>query len=101
MAALDLAVSAGPHPHEHVTTKTLDQRYPFVRFRGSRCPQRIGERSGWELLPKLIDQRHALLDLANTNPDTSVDITFLAHRRFQLQRIVAWIARTPARRETS
>src|SRR5258708_7451739 len=101
MAALDLAVSAGSHPHQHVTTKTLDQRHPFARLCGSQRPQRIGDRSGWELLAKLIDQRHALLDLADTNPDASVDIPFLAHGRFELQRIVRWIARSASRVEAS
>src|SRR5437899_13090690 len=101
MAALDLAVSPGPHPHEHVATKTLDQRHPFARSRGSQHPQRIGDRSGWELLANLIDQRDALLDLADTDPDASVDIAFLAHGRFELQRIVRWIARSASRVETS
>ena len=85
VAALDVAVGAGPDPDEHVAAKALDQRDPFARI--ARSPRVMGmpidPDGSW--LQDLIDQRQALLDLADADPDSRVHVAVFEHRHVELQ----------------
>src|SRR5439155_6127656 len=83
---------ADSHPHQHVAAKALHQSHAFVRLRSAHRLRRIADRSTGKLPNDLVDQRHALLNLMDADPEPSVHIAVLAHRHFELQPIVRRIA---------
>ena len=47
----------------------------------------------------LVDQRQALLDLADADPDARVDVAFVEHRHLEAQAVIGRIGQRPARIE--
>src|SRR5579859_7738804 len=92
VAALDTAVEPGLDPDQHVAAEALDQRHTFAYVCHRLHGQSFANRPGRKLLQDLVDDRHALLDLPNANPDAGVHVTLIANRHFELQLIVRWIS---------
>ena len=80
--ATPLAVEA--HPDQHVAAEAFDQRQAFARLAGAAlivAPDRAVRQPPQDLL----DQRQALLDLANADPDARIDIAFVEHRHVEIE----------------
>src|SRR5450755_3262273 len=101
MATLDVAVGSCSEPHQHVAAKTFDQRYSFARARRSQRGERFTYRPRRKLAQDLIDQRQALLDFADADPDAGIDIALFPHRNLEPQRIVGRVARYAPRIEAA
>ena len=92
MAALDPAVTAEPDPNQHVTAKALNQRHPLsslprILHLGPHCA--IGQ-----LLEDLFQERKALLDFADPDPEAGIDVPRLQNRYIELQAVVGRIPST-------
>ncbi len=82
MAARD-AVAVEPHPDEHVAAERLDQPEPFAAR--ARAVDGNPDRAVRQPLQDLLDQREALLDLADADPDAGIDVAGLEHRHFEVE----------------
>ena len=58
------------------------------------------DRAGGQRGEDLLDQREALLDLANADPDARVDIASVEHRHIEAERVVGRIGRSGGRRSS-
>ena len=86
-------------PHQHVAAERLDQRHALAGPRGV-----FHERTrlaGGQPVQQLLDQRQALLDLLDADPDAGVDVALGQHRHVEAQRVVRRIARPPPRVEVA
>ena len=95
---LPSASDAGPRPaHRRESPR------PAPRLRA--CPSPAVASGEFRIGPDgscsqdLVDDRHALLDLADADPDAGIHVAVLEHRHFELQLIVRRIARRASRVE--
>ena len=57
--------------------------------------------AGRQAFQHLLDQRQALLDLLDADPDARVDVAFVSHRHVEMKLVVRRIADRPARVEVA
>ena len=85
-------------PYQHVAAERLDQRHAFRR--AGRFERDAHVALG-HALQHLFDQRQALLDFPDADPDARIHVAFLAHRDIEAQFVVRRIADRPARVEVA
>ena len=92
------AVGVEPQPDQHVAAEAFDQRHALAgRARRPAASARSG--AAGQPVEDLLDQRQALLDLADADPDARIDVALLEHRHLEAQLVVGRIAgRRGARR---
>src|SRR5207237_8367710 len=88
VAALDSAVGCDADPGQDVAAEALHQRGAFARAQRNRCCDRAGRQP----LQNFIDEREALLDLADADPYSRVDVAGVDYRHLELEGIVGRIA---------
>ena len=86
-------------PCQNIAAKALNQRDAFACVDLESRRQGSSDWTGGQLPQNLIDDRHALLDLAHADPEAGIHVTVFQHRHFELQRVVRGIARRPSRIE--
>ena len=72
-----------PQPDQHVAAERLDQRHAFARRRSARSRPRTSPCR--QPVQHLFDQRQALLDLLDADPDARIDVALGQHRHFEAQ----------------
>src|SRR5262245_25927310 len=90
-------VAFDPQPHEYVAAKAFDKAQSFAGLAGGADGGR--DRPVRQTLQDLFDQLEALLDLADADPDPSVDVAGLEHRHLKIELIVGRVAWAFARIE--
>ncbi len=98
VAALDRAVGVEPQPDQDVAAERLPTSAMPSRPRPAR-QRRAGSRPGGQPLEDLLDQRQALLDLADADPHPRVDVAVARAPAPRSELVVGRIARGPARIE--
>src|ERR1700756_5632162 len=97
MATLDQPVFANADIDENIAAEAFDKTEAFAGsgwVAGVRTHRALRQQ-----LKELPDQLQALLDLADTNPHSGIDVTVVAHRRLELEHVVGRIANGLARIE--
>src|SRR6478672_7872449 len=99
MAALDAAVRAQPNPDQNVAAKALDQSeaLAWLASAGDLGPN-LARRHA---VQDLGDQSEALLDFANSDPDSCVDIPLLENGRLEFEPVIGRVGEIAARVEGS
>src|SRR6266702_7392283 len=99
MAALDPAVFADAQPGEYVAPKTLDQRHALAR---PVCSGEVNaDRTAGQPLQDLLDERQALFDLADADPDAGIHVALLKDSCVESEFVVRGVARTAPRIEVA
>src|ERR1700678_1269117 len=92
MATAD-PIAVDPHPDQHVAAETFGKAQSFA----AGLVELGSDRPFRQTLDELIDQRQALLDFADADPDAGVDVALVQHRHAKLKAIVGRISRSFAR----
>src|SRR5437660_8635680 len=94
MTACDPVVAVKPHPRQHVTAKCFSQRHPFASAACWFDPNL--DVAARQSIQNLLNQREALLNLTDANPDSRVDVPCLEHRHLERQLVIRCVARQAA-----
>ena len=76
--------SVKPQPDQDIAAEAFDQRQPFARCTGWLREDIALRQAGEDLL----DQRQALLDFADADPDAGIDVAVLQNRNLEPQPVV-------------
>ena len=93
MAARNMSVFSEPQPHQDIAAETLDQRDPLAGLRTHRCANQTVRKSS----KNLTDQRQALLNFTEADPDAGIDIALLEKWDFEGQAVIGRISECAAR----
>src|SRR5690606_37611420 len=85
MAARDPAASPQPQPDQDIAAKALDEGQSFALSAGAGVD---ANRPAGQAVENLLDQREALLDLADADPDAGIHVALRADRHLEAQRVV-------------
>ena len=91
------AVGVEPQPDEDVAAEALDQRQALAGVR--RVAELGADRARRQPLEDLLDQREALLDLADADPDARIDVALVEHRHLEGELVVGRIGQALPRIE--
>src|SRR5579872_4151754 len=98
MASFDQTIPQA-EPNQNVATKSLDDRHAFPRI--TKLIRLFPQWSFGNPVQNLVDQRKALLDLADTDPNARIDVALIQDGYLKAQAIVWRIGKGPARVEGS
>ena len=84
-------------PHQYVAAETLDERNALARRMRRRDV--FAHRPGRQSREDLLDEREALLDLVDADPDPRIHVAGVEARHLELEFVVRRITRCAARVE--
>ena len=93
MAALHAPLRVDADNGEDIAAKTLDERDAFAALahRHSRTDQAVGAQ---QAIKDLFDQREALLDFVDADPNPRIDVAVLPNGNREAERIIGRVRRS-------
>jgi hypothetical protein len=91
-------VAFDPHPCQHIAAESLDKPKTFDDLAACTIDG-DADRTVRQASQDLVDQREALLDLADADPHARVDIAGLEHRDLEVEPIIGRVGKRLARIE--
>src|SRR5690242_619841 len=92
MTAVNEPLAVQPKPYHHVTAKSFDNSHAFTDR--ATCFYRLAYFPVRQPIKDLLDQRHALFNFSDADPNTCIDVAGVEHRHLKFKLTIRRVAGT-------